>query len=93
MEHKKKDFKEVFLYTIVKSGIFLVISQLIINFLYFLINAEPIKLSTNLYFFVTIEIFLLILSLMIAFVYTTWFMEYKKEENGRERKVRKFKSE
>ncbi len=91
MEHRKKDFKEVFLYTAIKSGIFVILSQLTINFLYFLFNAETIGLLTNLHFFITIEVFLLILSLMIAFVYTSWFIEYKKEDNGKERKIRKFK--
>lgn len=90
MKIRKNDFLEVFLYGVATSSVIIIIIQLLYNIFHFLFSAKFPGFEFNCRFFFSFEIFFILLFALIGFVYIFWFNEYKIDQDGRERKRRRF---
>jgi len=88
MKIRKKDFMDIFLFSLISLSIISVSLILLINLIYFAVG-EIIPLSSSFSFLLTFEIFSLILSPLFGVTYITWFYEYKIDPDGKERKIKK----
>lgn len=86
MKRRKRDFREITLFTFGISTLILVAIQSVVNIIYFLFNGKYLSAESNLKFIVSSEITISILSLIIGLIYVYWYFEYKKTTSGRERK-------
>jgi len=90
MNERIKDFIGIFLFGLSILTIIEILFQIMINLCVFLFKAYIISLITNLNIFFTFEIFFVILSLLIGMAYVFWFLDYKKDKNGKQRKKRRY---
>lgn len=88
MKIRRKDFLDIFLFSLIVLNILFVVLVLLVNFIHFAVG-ELIPLSSNFSFLMTFEIFSLILSPLFGLTYISWFYEYKIDPDGKERKIKK----
>lgn len=92
MNEKLKDFFQMFLFGMVILTAILIVVQLFTNIIYFFKDGYPLNLYFNIRFFISFELFFVILSILIGLAYIFWFVEYKKRPNGQKTKRRRYKS-
>lgn len=89
MKRRRKDFIEILLFGFVLSTVILTVAQIIGNILYYLFKSNFLSFEYNFKIFLSFDIILLILSLILGLIYVFWFFEYKKHPDGRERKTKR----